>query len=107
MPIVNIPIGQRTFELVCGEGQELHLKSLASEVSARLLSLAESTDTTNDTLLLVMTALMMQDELNELKSNGAIITTEEQDNIINDSVSKTILAISEYVDAVRERVEKL
>ncbi len=107
MPIVNIPIGHRTFELVCGEGQEENLQSLAVEVSARLLKLSESIETNNDTLLLVMTALMLQDELNELKNNATPMSTEDQDRVINESVSETILAISEYVDAVKDRIEKM
>ena len=107
MPVVNIPIGHRSFELVCGEGQEENLQSLAVEVSARLMKLSEQIDTTNDTLLLVMTALMLQDELNELKSNGNAPSSEDQDRAVNESVSEAILAISEYVDAVKDRIEKM
>lgn len=104
MPVVNIPIGSRTFELVCGEGQEENLQALAAQVSERLVGLGQSIDTSNETLLLVMTALMLQDELNEFKDGGTVPV--DQDAAINSSVSEAIIAISDYVDAVSDRIEK-
>ena len=107
MPVVNIPIGSRTFELVCGEGQEESLQTLAAEVSSRLDQLSQSIDTSNETLLLVMTALMLQDELNELKGNKGGAASADQDQAINESVSQAIIAISDYVEAVTEGVVKM
>ena len=108
MPNINITIGKRTFELVCGEGQENHLRQLASQVSKRLEELSHSMGTHNDSLLLVMTTLMLQDELNELKSvrekdkhQASDVSQEETDA----AMVETITAISEYVEAMAKRIE--
>ncbi len=105
MAIVNIQIGKRDFQLACDEGQEGHLQALAKQVSARVQQLSESVQTSNDTLLLVMSALMMQDELNEggtsSQPNPAAVQ-EEADAIVVEALN----TISEYVEAVAEKVEK-
>jgi len=108
MPVVNIPIGQRSFQLMCGEGQEAHLLSLAKDVSSRLESLSKSMETSNDTLLLVMTALMIQDDLNEINDNRpSAAYDEDRDTAINYAVADAISAISDYVDTVTERIENI
>lgn len=114
MPVVDITIGKRTFQLVCGEGQETHLQSLAADVSARVNLLSESMGNSNDTLLLVMSSLMIQDELNEHKRNrqarpaesaGSGHTREQIDREIDEAVTEAVTAISEYVESVAARVE--
>lgn len=103
MPVVDITIGKRTFQLVCGEGQEAHLQNLAAEVSERVHMLSQSMGNTNDTLLLVMSSLMLQDEINELKANSSGKNNIEQE--IDDSVADAIKTIAEYVEGVAERLE--
>lgn len=115
MPVVDITIGKRTFQLVCGEGQESHLQSLAADVSARVNLLAGSMGNSNDTLLLVMSSLMIQDELNELhrsgararsgKGEGGEVTREQIDREIDEAVTEAVTAISEYVEAAAARIE--
>ncbi|MCB2081654.1 MAG: cell division protein ZapA [Rickettsiales bacterium] len=100
MAVVDITIGKRTFQLMCGEGQELHLQRLAEEVSERVEELAGSIDTKNDTLLLVMASLMLQDELNELRAGGAANSNDSDDTLI-----EALDAISDYVDGIAERIE--
>lgn len=100
MPVVDIAIGKRSFQLVCGEGQESHLQSLAAEVSEKVHLLSESMGNTSDTLLLVMTSLMLQDELNERRENS------DSGNNADETVSEAIKAIAEYVETVAERLEK-
>ncbi len=112
MPTIDITIGRRSFQLVCGDGQEEHLKKLASEVSNRVDGLAESVGSNNDTLLLVMSALMMQDELNNvaggevsLSSLSGGISQEEQEKNINNAVADAVDAIAQYVENVADRID--
>jgi len=110
MPVVDINIGKRTFQLVCGEGQEGHLQGLASQVGKKVEALAKSVDNANDTLLLVMASLMLQDEINELQKNPTIANDadlqEIQDRAIDQAVSEAVEAIAEYVETVADRMEK-
>ena len=113
MPNVDITIGRRSFQLVCGEGQEAHLKSLATEVSKRVEDLAVSMGSSNDTLLLVMSALMMQDQLNNKagqkteSANAVLSSVSESDNeaSINLAVAEAVDAIAQYVENVADRIK--
>lgn len=110
MPVVDIAIGQRTFQLVCGEGQEKHLQNLAANVSEKIDMLAQSMENYNDTLLLVMASLMLQDEVNELRAAGhtgsskLAVNTEEE---IDLAVTEAVTAISEYIEGVADRIETM
>jgi len=105
MPAVDITIGNRTFQLVCGDGQETHLQNLASSVSERVEKLSESMGNSNDTLLLVMASLMMQDQINDYASGSTPANSDNQDEAINQAVTEAVTAISEYVDSVADRIE--
>ncbi len=104
MPVVDVAIGKRIFQLVCGEGQENHLQGLATEVTKKVSLLSESMDNSSDTLLLVMASLMMQDELNELKSGAS--SNENEEKAIDSAIADTIATISEYIDTVADRIEQ-
>lgn len=99
MPAVNIQIGRRAFPLACSEGQEAHLQQLAVEVSERVEMLEGSMGSSNDTLLLVASALMMQDEINDLRSRSG---NDDSD----DAITEAINAIADYVETIAERIEK-
>jgi cell division protein ZapA len=115
MPTVSIEIGRRSFQLVCGEGQEAHLQELAAQVSGRVDELASSMGSNNDTLLLVTSALMMQDEINSRPTSGAPVATaaptiqgiseEDNERNINVAVSDAVEAIAQYVESVADRIE--
>lgn len=106
MPVVSITLGKREYQLMCGEGQEESLRKLAAEVSGRISMLAKSMPEANDTLLLVMNSLMMQDEVNEIKENSSEKKTASSEEEINAAISDALMAISEYVESIAERVEK-
>ena len=115
MPTVNIEIGRRSFQLVCGEGQEAHLQELSEQVSDRVDALASSMGSNNDTLLLVTSALMMQDEINSKPATGGAIPSaapvlqriseDESERNINVAVSDAVDAIAQYVESVADRIE--
>lgn len=105
MPQVDITIGRRHFQLVCEEGQEAHLQGLANQVSERIDMLAEQMDTHNDNILLVMSALMMQDENNELKERHKTHAVPSiSPHVANDIVVEALDAVSDYVDGIAARI---
>ncbi len=105
VPVVDINIGKRSFQLVCGEGQESHLQSLALEVGEKVDMLSKSMEGANDTLLMVMSSLMLQDELNELKSKVESNNVPASEQEVDDAVAEAINAISEYVKSIASRIE--
>lgn len=107
MPVVDITIGNRDFQLVCGEGQESHLQGLAADVSARLEELAKTMNTGNDVLLLVMTTLMIQDELNELYAAKTGEAPPPRASLVADTQEQEDLAVAEAMHSITDYVNKL
>ncbi len=104
MSIVDLKIGARSFQLACEEGQESHLKKLAAEVDTKIESLSRQMRTGNESLLFLMTALMLQDELNELNkklddSNKKALDSKEED------MSTAINTISDYLETIVDKIE--
>lgn len=76
MAEVDIQIGRHNYRLVCGEGQESHVTSLARQVDAKFVELSQQMGGASDALVLVTTALMLQDELNEAPSKVDVLHEE-------------------------------
>jgi cell division protein ZapA len=60
---VTITLNGRSYRLTCGEGEERRLLEVAEHVDDRLASLVAEFGQVGDERLLVMTALMIADEL--------------------------------------------
>jgi cell division protein ZapA len=117
MPVVDVTIGTRNFQLACQQGEEPHIIKLAEGVNTRLKELGDQTNTGNEVLLLAMTALMMQDELNEHKKTGKKAKQEGKEAAASPSspaasegevdaaVSETIHTVADYVEALAEKLE--
>lgn len=70
MSEVNITINGRIYEIGCDNGQEGRVVDLATYVDQRLQQIARSGAAYNDAHLLVLTALVLTDELFEMRENG-------------------------------------
>ncbi len=68
MPTLDITIHNRPFNVQCGEGEELRLKRLASYVDARVREQAAAHGQIGDARLLVLTSLLIADELDDALS---------------------------------------
>ena len=67
MAEVTLKINNRGYGLSCDEGQEERLEELAGYVDSRLQDIAKSGAATNESHLLVLTSLVMADEIYELR----------------------------------------
>ena len=63
MSQVTITLNGRTYRLACGEGEEARLLQLADMVRAKLADLIAQFGQAGDDRLLLMTALLIADEL--------------------------------------------
>lgn len=70
MADVNITINGRIYEIGCDQGQEGRVVDLASYVDQRLQTIARSGAAYNDAHLLVLTALVLADELFEARDGA-------------------------------------
>lgn len=70
MADVNITINGRIYEIGCDQGQEGRVVDLASYVDQRLQTISRSGAAYNDAHLLVLTALVLADELFESREGA-------------------------------------
>jgi cell division protein ZapA len=110
MSVVELKVGSRLYQVACENGQEPQLLKLASEIDTRIEGLARQMRTGNDSLLLLMTALMMQDELNDAQkktSNDNEVQarikkiTDDKEAEITDLLN----TISGFVESIADKVD--
>lgn len=66
MSILDIRINNRNYQIACDDGQETHVRGLARDLDAQVKDLGNQMGgQVADGTLLVLTALMLSDELNE------------------------------------------
>lgn len=104
MSVVDLKIGARSFQLACEEGQESHLKRLANDIDVKIESLSRQMRTGNESLLFLMTALMLQDELNEVNKKLEDATKRSQ-GIKEEDMSIAINTISDYLETLVDKIE--
>lgn len=75
MADVNITINGRTYEISCDPGQEGRIIDLAAYIDQRLQQISRSGAAYNDAHLMVLTALVLTDELFDAKEQGATAPT--------------------------------
>ena len=68
MPQVDVHVNGRRYQIACDEGQEEHLTQLAEYVDKRVQELVGAVGQVGDARLLVMTSLLVADELSEAYS---------------------------------------
>jgi cell division protein ZapA len=66
MSHVSVTINGRQFRMACDDGQEAHLTDLARDLDARIEGLRAKFGEIGDTRLIVMAALTIADELDEM-----------------------------------------
>ncbi len=68
MPQVSVNINRRSYRIACEAGQEAHLTKLADFVDKRVGDLVAAVGQIGDTRLMVMTSLLIADELSDLEA---------------------------------------
>jgi len=62
MPLVNVMVNGRAYTIACDEGEEEHLKELASHVDSKVRELLESVGQVGDQRLMLMASLLITDD---------------------------------------------
>jgi cell division protein ZapA len=105
MAEVAITLNGRTYRLECGDGEEEHLLALSELVGERLNGLQKQFGQVGDDRLLLMTALMIADELSEAQKKLAEIAS---DQVSADDLKKSEESqVAEQISAAADRIEVL
>ncbi len=106
MPTLQLKINNKYFTLSCDEGQEEDLKNAAASLNIRLNKVHTIIPNATPDLALVVTALMMQDELFSYENNSnhdkQIITSADSESVI----VSTLDSISACIEELALKIEK-
>ena len=80
MAEITLKINNRGYGLFCDEGQEERLTELASYVDSRLKDIAAAGAASNEAHLLVLTSLVMADEVFDMREELSALKAQMQDS---------------------------
>jgi cell division protein ZapA (FtsZ GTPase activity inhibitor) len=113
MALVNISIRNCDYQVVCNDGEEVNVKFLADSLARRIDKLAINYAKANDSLLLLIAALTVENEIEELKKlpPPPITTLPPQivrdEAAIDENIAQALDAISEYVETLARKINNL
>jgi cell division protein ZapA len=112
MAEVSVTINGRVYRMACDPGQEDHLARLGRELDQRIAQLRESFGEIGDTRLAVMAAIMVADELAELKRR--LRSADQEIQSLKDARERAAQrnedgerAIAGILEETAERIERL
>jgi cell division protein ZapA len=112
MAEVSVTINGRVYRMACDPGQEDHLARLGRELDQRIAQLRESFGEIGDTRLAVMAAIMVADELAELKRR--LRSSDQEIQSLKDARERAAQrneesehALADILEETAERIERL
>ena len=112
MPQVNVMISGKAYRMACGEGEEAHLEGLARFYDEKTGEMRQAFGKLGDMRLHVMAALMVADEVHELKQRLAKLETDlaatqgnagaadERLSEVEDRAAEALVAAAERIEGV-------
>jgi cell division protein ZapA len=112
MAEVNVTIHGKTYGIACDNGQERRVQELTRYVDARLREIASAGAASNESHLLVLTALVMADEIFDMKmAVKPVIQEEYHDDLLNEDDERMIVEainhLAARIDSVADRLQKI
>lgn len=101
MAQVEIQVAGRSYDLTCRDGGEDQLRALARLVDSKAIDVARSMGGLNESRHLLMTAILLADELSEIRSAGAAAPAAMPD----DRAAFAIERLAERMEALADRLE--
>ena len=113
MGTMNIQIYGRDYTIACDDGQEAHLSKLAQMVNDRVRQLAQQMGRGTEALMLMYTALMLADEVEDLQNTNRALRHElqgiQEGGGIPDTrkLEEMEAAMASTMEQIAARIEKL
>jgi cell division protein ZapA len=105
MAELNIQIKGRNYAIACDDGQEGRVAELATYVDEKLKAIAAAGAGTNESHLLVLTAIVMADEIFDMKANSANTNAAPLDGLkISETDENDIV---EAIDMMSKRINSM
>ncbi len=100
MAQVELDVGGRQYEVVCRDGEEERLRMLARLVDIRATDVVRAIGRGNEARELLMTALLLADELDEARGTAALARLEEAQRVAS------MERCAERLETLAARLEK-
>lgn len=112
MPQVNVTIAGKAYRMACGDGEEPHLEGLARFYDGKIEEMRQAFGEIGDMRLHVMAALMVADEVSELKQRigkleaelaaiqGDAGAADQRLNEVEDRAAEALVAAAERIEGV-------
>ena len=105
MAQVDVSVNGQSYRIACEDGQEDRLVDLAAMVDEKVLGLVDQIGQVGSNRLLVMAALIIADELVDLK-NEVGSSRELEDNIKQEDMVLTLQEITKRIENIADQVEQ-
>ena len=102
MAQVEVTINERNYQIACDDGQEAHLVQLGEYIDKRVQELVSAIGQVGDSRLLVMTSLLIADELAETYADLKKTSAAMESAVSAEAMEEKLAAI---VDATALRIE--
>lgn len=112
MAEITITINGRNFGIACDDGQEKRVADLARYVDGRLREIARAGAATNESHLLVLTSIILADEIADMKATGNALPTPPQLGMSmseeeEEAIVSAIDLLASRIDAIAGNLQKL
>jgi cell division protein ZapA len=112
MAEISITINGRNYGIACDDGQEKRVSELARYVDARLREIARAGAATNESHLLVLTAIILADEISDMKATGSMLPQPSQTGVrISEDEEEAIVSaidlLASRIDTIAGNLQKL
>ena len=105
MAQVDVSVNGQSYRIACEDGQEDRLVDLAAMVDEKVIGLVNQIGQVGSNRLLVMAALIIADELVDLK-NEVSSSRELEDNIKQEDMVLTLQEITKRIENIADEVEQ-
>ncbi len=102
MAEVNLNINGRNYGIACDAGQEKRVKDLGYYIDQRIKEISRAGAASNDSHLLILTALMLADEIFDLREEMAELSEKVSDG---EGVREEDALMVRAIDHLAERID--
>ena len=105
MAQVDVSVNGQSYRIACEDGQEDRLVDLATMVDEKVLELVNQIGQVGSNRLLVMAALIIADELVDLKNEAGSLQ-EQKDNTHQQDTVLALQEITKRIENIADQVER-
>ncbi len=103
MALVEFNIGRSKYQIECPEAEKTRLLELAKKMNERVTKLSQSFKNVDEKTLLVISSLMMEDEI-ESQNNSQNITPQAGADMY-ESLTQNIENMTSYIEKLANKIE--